>query len=83
MHEKAIQSTVNSGLPASSRRSLAEAVAQTHCASCGKSVGVKERAVVVVDGEPRVFHVDCSLDGRSDVRQAQLERKVAAMRRRR
>ena len=80
--EKAIRTTVNP-LPASSRRSLAEAFVQTNCARCGCSVAVKDRAVVTVDGEVRVFHTGCSVDAITDIRHAQLKQRSAALPRRR
>ena len=46
-----------------SRRRLAEATTRTLCTDCGRAVPATDRAVVVVDGQPRVFHLRCADTG--------------------
>ena len=79
------------GLGPLSRQHLADAITRTKCAFCGRRVPVKERAVVKVDDEHRVFHLGCSETGPIELERRALrrryrsvtayERQIAALRR--
>ena len=76
-YEHAVQKTIRDsfGLSPRSRQRLEDAFARTCCAGCGRRVPIRNRVVVWVNEEPRVFHSGCQDDGPVRV---QFEALVAA-----